>query len=114
MKQQKKYKKPKELSLFRKIVEIHYEQAKRRKAMRILEKQAWSLDFIVQMFIKAGKVLSDGVILEITDKNGVTMRLTYDQAKKRSTAVDSPDDDIFNKLDDDTAVDDYIRKHSVR
>ena len=110
----KRQKKQKELSLFRKIVEIHYEQAKRRKALRILEKQVWSLDFIIQIFIKAGKVLSDGVILEITDKNNVTMRLTYDQAKQRSTAVNSPDDDIFDKLDDDTAVDDYIRRHSVR
>ena len=110
----KRQKKQKELSLFRKIVEIHYEQAKRRKALRILEKQVWSLDFIIQIFIKAGKVLSDGVILEITDKNNVTMRLTYDQAKQRSTAVNSPDDDIFDKLDDDIAVDDYIRRHSVR
>ena len=110
----KKQKKQKEFSLLRKIVEIHFEQAKRRKALRILEKQAWSLDFIVQMFVKAGKVLSDGVILEITDKNNVTMRLTYDQAKQRASGITQADDDIFDKLDDDTAVDDYIRRHSVR
>ena len=50
-----KIKREKEPSLLRKLIEIHYEQAKRRKALRLLEKQSWSIDFLSMLLVKAGK-----------------------------------------------------------
>ena len=107
--------KEKEPSLLRKLIDIHYEQARRRRAIRILERQAWSFDFLSLLLVKAGKQLGNGVALEITDKNGVRMTLTYNRALQSdaNSALD-PDGDIFNRLDDGAAVDDFIRRHSVR
>lgn len=111
----KKLKQDKEPSLLRKLIEIHYEQAKRRKALRLLEKQSWSIDFLSMLLVKAGKSLGSGVQLEITDKNGVKLRLTYDKALKADANQQmSADTDIFNKLDDSAAVEDFIMRHSVR
>lgn len=106
----------KEPSLLRKLIEIHYEQAQRRKALRLLEKQSWSLDFLSAMLIKAGKSLGDGISLQITDKNGVKMQLTYDKASENinSNVLNMSNDDIFNRLDDDAAVEDFIIRHNVR
>lgn len=107
----------KEPSLLRKLIEIHYEQAQRRKALRLLEKQSWSLDFLSAMLIKAGKSLGDGISLQITDKNGVKMQLTYDKAVENmnsNNVLSMNNDDIFNRLDDDAAVEDFIIRHNVR
>ena len=41
-----KEKKPKEPSLLRQIIAIHYEQTRRAKALRILKKQTWSIEFL--------------------------------------------------------------------
>ena len=106
-------KKEKEPSLFRKLVEIHYEQAQRRKALRTLEKQAWSLDFLSLMLVRASKLAGTGLSLEITDKNGVKLNLNYDKAAA-SDYNDYFDDNIFNKLDDDAAVNKFITQHNTR
>lgn len=42
-------KKNKQPSLFRQMISIHYEQAKRRKALRQLVKAEWSMEFLMQV-----------------------------------------------------------------
>ena len=105
----------KEPTLLRKLIDIHHEQAMRHKAIRLLEKQSWSLDFLSLMLVKAGRVLGDGIDLEIIDKNGVHLKLTYNKAVEnvQHSPVDMSED-IFNKLDDDAAVEDFILRHNVR
>lgn len=108
-------KKNKEPSLFRKIVDIHHEQAMRRRALRYLEKQAWSIDFLSLLLVKAGNRMGEGVELVVTDKNGVSIRLSYNNAVK-SEAVKAMSDatDIFDRLDDEAAVESFIAEHSTR
>lgn len=106
-------KKSKEPSLFRKLVEIHWEQAKQNREIRRLTKQSWSFDFLCAMLVKAGKILGDGVQLEISDRDGKTIRLTYQEAKQSDSLKDF-DNNIFNQLDDQAAVARFIRTHSVR
>lgn len=108
-----KVKKEKEPSLLRKIIEIHFEQSKRRRALRLLQKQSWSFDFLAMLLVKASKLQGHGLSLIITDRAGVSYTLTYDKAKD-SDAVKQFDDTIFNHLDDDLAVSDFITKHSLR
>jgi hypothetical protein len=107
----KKNKQHKEPSLFRKLIAIYYEQAMRRKALRILVKQTWSLEFLSLMLAKAAKLSANNVIMQITNKDGVTLTITYDKAKAN---IEKIDDTIFNHLDDDIAVQDFIRKNSTR
>ena len=103
----------KEPTLLRKLLEIYYEQAKRRKELRRLEKQSWSIDFLSLVLIKAAKAAGTGLAIEITNKEGVKMNVSYDKAKA-SDYIDYFDDNIFNKLDDDTAINNFIRQHSTR
>ena len=56
MRNKKKIKKDKEPSLFRKIIEIHFEQARRQKVIRQLQKQSWSFDFLALLLVKASQV----------------------------------------------------------
>ena len=113
MKKQKKIKKEREPSLLRKIILIHYEQNKRRKVVRQLQKQSWSFDFLALLLVKASKIANQNLSLTITNKDGTSYTLTYDKAKE-SPAIDQLDDSIFNHLDDDAAIADYIAKNSRR
>lgn len=108
-----KAKKEKEPGLLRKIISIHYEQKRRRKAIELLKKQEWSFDFLALLLVKASKLAKNNLSLVITDKTGVSYTLMYDNAKE-ADAVKQLDDSIFNHLDDDTAVMDFIAKNSRR
>lgn len=103
----------KEKGLLRKLIDIYWEQAMRRRAVRNMSKLSWSLDYLSLMLVKASRIIGSGVQLVIQDTSGKTVTLTYDKALQ-SDALKQLDDDIFNHLDDDTALNDFIRKHSTR
>lgn len=106
----KKSKAPKQPSLFRQLVFIYMEQAKRRKALRILEKQRWSLDFLSLVLEKAFK-MQEKVSLVIKDSDGRTIELTTKDAHTKASEFD---DNIFNHLDDEMAVWKFVKEHSSR
>ena len=106
-----KTKKNKQPWLLRQVIAIHYEQAKRRKALRQLAKAEWSLEFLTEVLRHSAKVMGKDVVIELETKAGHKMRLSSVKDKSLKLAAD---DDIFNKLDDDAAVDAFIREHSVR
>lgn len=103
--------KNKEPSLLRKIIDIHYEQAKRRKALRHLAKTEWSIEFLTEIIRQAAKSYDKDVQLEIETPGGHKIRIS--SANKRFTN-NSIDDDIFNKLDDDTAIERFIIEHQPK
>lgn len=103
--------KHKEPGLLRQIIAIHYEQARRRKALRILEKQEWSIDFLSAMLLKAYKMSGQPLQMEIVSKGGQRLLLS---TLKAETRVQDADTSIFNKLDDQAAVEQFIREHSAR
>lgn len=109
----KKRSTPREPSLLRQIVAIHFEQCKRRKAMRILMKQEWSVDFLTLLLIKGAKLSNQVMQLVVTSPSGITLTMTTLDAVRNQSKYDD-DQDIFNKLDDSAAIDAYIRDHSVR
>lgn len=102
----------KEPSLLYKIITIHFEQAKRRKALRLLEKQSWSVDFLSTLLLKAARMYGSPLELTIHSPNGAVMRITAKDLATDDGRID--DTDIFNHLDDKKAVDDFIARHSTR
>lgn len=104
----KKFNEP---SLFRKLITIHYEKAQMKKALRILEKQDWSFDFLVDVVRKAAKLSKQDVTVTIVSKGGNELHIT---GKVIDDLVVAPDDDIFNHLDDTAVVNNFIREHSRR
>ena len=104
-------KKDKTSSLLRQIIAIWYEQAKRRKALRILNRQEWSVEFMEYLCEHAAKSMNKDIIITVTSPAG--HKLEIKSVVEHATNL-MADDDIFNKLDDDAAVAEFIREHSRR
>lgn len=102
-------KKNREPGLFRQIVMIHYEQAKRRKALRLLEKQVWSVDFLTELLIRAANKSRQNLEMIITNSNN--QKITIKARPGTVTGLNDADD-IFNHLDDDAAIQAFFREHS--
>lgn len=109
----KKRNRIKEPTLFSKLITIYYEQAKRRRALRLLNKQSWSVEFLTELLVKASRHsnIEDGITMSITSRNGTVLTINSKNALRNSKYSD---DDILNKLDDDTAINDFIARHSMR
>ena len=103
--------KMKEPGLFRQIIAIHYEQAKRRRALRYLAKAEWSLEFLTEVICHSAKVLGKDVEIELETKNGNKMRLSSVKGSSEQLVADN---DIFNHLDDEAAVQSFINRHGHR
>lgn len=101
----------KEPSLFRQIIEIHYEQAKRRKALRTLAKAEWTWEFLESVITHAADAKKQDIEIVIERQNGD--KISISSVKSRNTSL-KEDYDIFNHLDDQAAVDRFIRENARR
>ena len=106
-----KEKKPKEPSLLRQISSIHYEQTSRAKALRILKKQTWSIEFLSTLLLKSARMLGSPLELTVISPEGIACKIT---AKDMQDNGKIDDTDIFNHLDDQAAVNDFIYKHRTK
>lgn len=103
--------KNKEPGLLRQIIAIHYEQAKRRKALRTLAKTEWTWEFLESVVTHAADVQRKDIEIVIECKNG--NKISISSIKNRNTSL-KEDYDIFNHLDDQAAVDRFIREHAKK
>lgn len=101
----------KEPSLLRKIIEIHWEQAKRRKALRQLAKTEWTWEFLESVITHAATMLKKDIEIEVTSPQGHKLKIS--SVKNRNTNLNA-DSDIFNHLDDEAAVQRFIADHAPR
>lgn len=108
MKKEKKNKESKQPSFLQQVIAIYYEQALKKKAQRILEKQVWSADFLSMILSRAAKRAQTNLSMDIVSPNGTRLVITalYNDIKQKSV-----EDDIFDHLDDSTAVNDFINAH---
>lgn len=103
--------KNKEPGLLRQIVAIHYEQAKRRRALRTLAKVEWTWEFLESVVTHAADVQNRDIEITVECKNG--NKISISSVKSRNTSL-KEDFDIFNHLDDQAAVDRFIRENARR
>lgn len=101
--------KNKEPGLLRQIIAIHYEQAKRRRALRTLAKAEWTWEFLEAVVTHAADMQKKDIEIVIERKNGD--RIIVSSVKSRNTNL-KEDFDIFNHLDDQAAVDRFIRENA--
>lgn len=96
-------KKVKQPSFIRQAWDIYVERHKTRKALRLLSKQEWSVEFLTAMLLKAANLAHQPLEMTITNNNTSIRISTVDN-------VDSPyrDDSIFNHLDDSLKVEQFI------
>lgn len=100
----------KEPSLLRQIISIHYEQARRRKALRLLQKQTWSVDFLSTLLLKSAKLNNSPLELTVISPDNAKLVVRVIDYKKDDGRTD--DMDIFNHLDDAAAIDRFVAEHS--
>lgn len=103
--------KNKEPGLLRQIIAIHYEQAERRKALRTLAKTEWTWEFLESVVTHAADMQKKDIEIVIERKNGD--KIIISSVKNRNTNL-KEDFDIFNHLDDQAAVDRFIRENARR
>ena len=103
--------KNKEPGLLRQIIEIHYEQAKRRKALRTLAKTEWTWEFLESIVTHAADAKKRDIEIIIECNNG--NKIIISSVKNKNTSL-REDYDIFNHLDDQAAVDRFIRENARR
>lgn len=101
--------KNREPGLLRQIIAIHYEQAKRRKALRTLAKTEWTWEFLESVVTHAADAQKKDIEIVIERQNGDKIKIS--SVKNRNTSL-KEDFDIFNHLDDQAAVDRFIREHA--
>lgn len=101
----------KEPGLLRQIIEIHYEQAKRRRALRTLAKAEWTWEFLESVITHAADAKKQDIEIVIERQNGD--KISISSVKNRNTNL-KEDFDIFNHLDDQAAVDRFIRENARR
>ena len=101
----------KEPGLLRQIIAIHYEQAKRRKALRTLARTEWTWEFLESVVTHAADMQKKDIEITIECKNG--NKISISSVKSRNTSL-KEDFDIFNQLDDQAAIDRFIRENARR
>lgn len=106
-KRKNKIAREKKPTLFRQIVEIHYEEMKAKRALRLLSSQRWSLEFLEYLCQKCAKAENKPVELTIVDKDGRRIIL-----RSREGVVMESDEDILMHLDNSAMVNDFIRRNS--
>lgn len=107
----KRIKTKKEPGVLKQVLAIRYEQAKRRKALRLLEKQTWTVEFLTELLYKAANMKQQNLEMTIHNKNGQVITVL---AKPGMYSDISDSDDIFDRLDDEAAVERFIRENSRR
>jgi len=97
-------------SFIRQAWELFTERYKTRKALNMLSKQEWSIEFLTAMLIRAANLSHQPLEMVITN---------HGQSIKIST-VNNPgsaafkDDSIFNHLDDELKVKQFIESVNKR
>ena len=99
-----------EPSLLKKLIDIHHEEAMAKRALRVLSKQEWSVDFLCMLCAKAAKLTGSPVeiVVESPSKQVLSIK------SQDIAAFAAAEDNILDKLDDTAAVEAFIRKHNTR
>ena len=84
----------------RELWAVLVERCKVHRALRILNKQEWSIEFLQAMLIRSAKTLRTPLEMTINGPNGYsyTVRVKPDQEVKYK------DENIFDNLDNEAAI----------
>lgn len=92
------------IKLFKQLVSIQYEAAQTRKALRILAKQTWSVEFLTTLLQRAANHLRSP--LEMTVGNGqqwIKVNVTPGKGFEEQ-------DSIFNHLDNEVRIKQFMEQ----
>jgi hypothetical protein len=80
------------------------ERHKIHKALRILNKQTWSVEFLTALLVRAANASHQQLAMTITGPGGIAVHInTIDD-----NAPALQDDNVFNHLDDDVYIKQFM------
>jgi hydroxymethylpyrimidine pyrophosphatase-like HAD family hydrolase len=80
------------------------ERGKIHKALRLMNKQEWSVEFLTALLHRAARMYSTSLEMEIVSPNGA--RIVVRSGEPNNTQY--KDDDILQHLDDEVKVNQFI------
>jgi len=96
----------KDKSLLRQFIEIQHERWMTRRALRILSKQTWSVDFLTALLIRAANTMHRPLEMQVHGPYGVIATVRTTEAINEVYR----DESIFNHLDDEMKVRNFINE----
>jgi hypothetical protein len=84
----------------RDLWEVLVERTKIHKAMRLLAKQEWSVEFLTALLVRASNVTHQPLEMVLQSPGGA--KLVVRTVEIKGTRL--PDDNIFDHLDDDAKI----------
>ncbi len=94
------------MGLIRDIITIRREHAETKKALRLLNKQNWSIEFLTAMLIRASRYYGSALEMTINSPDGKSIVVKSADASNKPTQL--PDDDIFNHLDNERRIQEFV------
>jgi hypothetical protein len=94
------------LQFFKEFWAVWIERNKVHKALRLLSKQEWSVEFLTALVIRAARISRQSMEMELVSPAG--QRLIIRSTDKPPSSLQ--DDDIFNHLDDETKIQAFLRE----
>jgi hypothetical protein len=95
---------------FKEFWAVWVERNKVHRALRLLSKQEWSVEFLTALVIRASRISRQSMELEIVSPAG--QRIIVRSSDPVSTALQ--DDNIFNHLDDEVKLQAFMREVNRR
>jgi hypothetical protein len=93
---------------FRYLVKEVYDLWKERqhihRALRLLNKQEWSIEFLTALLVRAANTTKQPLEMIITGPGGITLQIN---TIRPETSI-YKDDDIMNHLDDDLRIKQFM------
>jgi hypothetical protein len=86
--------------------DILIERNKVHKALRLLSKQEWSIEFLTALVIRAARISKQSIEMEIVSSIGQRIIIRSTDPAPQSLA----DDSIFNHLDDEVKLQAFMRE----
>jgi hypothetical protein len=86
--------------------EIAHERAQIHRALRLLNAQTWSIEFLSALLVRAARAAGTALEMELVSRDGTRLLIRSDDAASRRGAI--KDDDILQHLDDEVKVNQFI------
>jgi hypothetical protein len=80
--------------------------AQTQKALHLLSKQSWSVEFLTALLVRAAKMYGSPIEMQLFDKDGRSIVIRVPEREDTKFK----DDDIFQHLDDDVKIRQFMEQ----
>lgn len=98
-------------SLLKQVWDVYSERYRVHRALRLLKKQEWSVEFLTAMLIRAANMVHKPLEMTIIGPGGTRIIIN---TLESPTPIALQDESIFNHLDDEMKIRSFISEANKR